>query len=222
MEAQPLAEQLRVKRSEMMVLEVEAVALRLFDERGFADVTVEEIAAEAHISARTFYRHFCAKDEVLQVRIDQRRQALQAALSLRSIEEPPLRSLRLALKEVITATDPELVRRWTAVVEATPSVLRGVVGGIQLKTQPVIAEFLGSRFDLPSDALVPTMLTAAAIGVMQAAQIQWFVRGGDLATMISDGLEVLERGVGTDPRKWPAAYGAPSARKGAKLVRRGR
>ena len=43
---EPLAERLREKRTEMMLSELEAVALRLFDERGFSDVTVQEIADE--------------------------------------------------------------------------------------------------------------------------------------------------------------------------------
>jgi AcrR family transcriptional regulator len=200
---QSLAGQLRVKRSEMMIVELEAVALRLFEERGF-DITVEEIASEAGISARTFYRYFPAKDDVLQVRIDRRGEALRAALSARPDGEPPLHSLRAALEEVVSAEDAELLRRWTAVIASTPNVLKGVLGGIQLKRNEVIADFLGARLDLPSDALVPTMLAAAVGGVIQAAQTQWYVLGGDLATVISDGLEVLERGIGTDPRTWSA------------------
>ena len=50
----------------------------------------------------------------------------------------------------------------------------------------------------------PTMLAAAAGGVIQAAHTQWFVHGGDLAKMIAEGLEVLERGVGSDPSTWAA------------------
>src|SRR5262249_25692810 len=42
---QSLAVQLRAKRSEMMLSELEAVALRLFEERGFDQVTIEEIAS---------------------------------------------------------------------------------------------------------------------------------------------------------------------------------
>jgi AcrR family transcriptional regulator len=196
-----LARQLRVKRSEMMILELEAVALRLFEQRGF-DITVEEIASEAQISVRTFYRYFPAKDDVLQVRIDQRSEGLRTALSNRPAGEPPLHSLRVALTEVVTAEDMALLRRWTGVIAATPNVLRGVVGGIQLKSHRIIAEIFGTRFDLPSDALIPVMLAAAVGGVIQAAQTQWFFKGGDLATAISDGLEVLDGGIGTDPKAW--------------------
>ena len=47
-----LARQLREKRSAMMISELEAVALRLFEERGFGDVTVDEIAVGgAHLRA---------------------------------------------------------------------------------------------------------------------------------------------------------------------------
>jgi TetR/AcrR family transcriptional regulator, regulator of mycofactocin system len=198
-----LARQLRAKRSEMMVSELEAVALRLFEERGF-DITVDEVAAEAQISVRTFYRYFPSKDDVLQVRIDRRSDALRTALAARPPDEPPLHSLRVALEEVVSAEDPELLRRWTTVVAATPNVLRGVLGGIQLKSQRVIAEFFAARLGGASDALMPTMLAAAVGGMIQAAQTRWFFEGGDLAAAISEGLAVLEQGIGTDPRTWPA------------------
>jgi AcrR family transcriptional regulator len=201
---QSLSLELRAKRSEMMVSELEAFALRLFEERGSSEVTVEQIASEAHISARTFYRYFPAKEDVLQVRIDRRSQALRVALAARPADEPPLHSLRLALEQELSSEDAALLRRWIAVVAATPSVLRAVIGGIQLKSQPVIADFFGSRLGLPSDALVPIMLAAAVGGVIQAANTHWFFNGGSLATTISESLEVLERGIGTDLETWPA------------------
>jgi TetR/AcrR family transcriptional regulator, regulator of mycofactocin system len=189
-----LALQMRVKRSELMVQELEAVALRLFDLRGFKDVTVDEIVAEAHISARTFYRYFPNKEDVLQVQIDRRSRNLRAALAARPASEEPLESLRLALAQQLATEDPELVRRWIAIIIASPSVLNSVLGGIQLKMQRVIAEFLGGRLGIPSDALVPTMMAAAAVGVIQAAHVDWYVNGGDLAAKVSDGFKVLEQG----------------------------
>ena len=205
MDPQSLSLQLRAKRSEMMVSELEAVALRLFDQRGFANVTVEEVASEAHISVRTFYRYFTAKEDVLQLRIERRAEVLRNALAARPVDEPPLRSLRVALVEEFSAVDPTVLRRWIAVVADNPNVMKGVMGAIQLKTHPVIAEFFGSRLGLPSDALVPTMLAAAALGVVQAAHTQWFIHDGDLATTMSESLGVLERGISTDPRTWASA-----------------
>jgi AcrR family transcriptional regulator len=202
---QSLALQLRAKRSAMMSSELEAVALRLFEQHGFSEVTVEEIAADAQISVRTFYRYFATKEDVLQHQIDRRSGALRAALAARPVDEPPLHSLRVALTDVVAAEDPDLLRRWNNVVAATPMLLKGVIGGIHLKGHRVMAEFLAGRLGEPSDAFVPTMLAAAVGGVIQAAQTQWFLQGGDLAGRISEGIEILERGIGTDPKTWPTA-----------------
>jgi len=206
-----LARQLQVQRSESMVSQLEDVALRLFEQRGF-DITVDKIAAEAHISVRTFYRYFPSKEDVLQVRIDRRRDGLRVALAARADDEPPLQALRGAFVEVVSAEDPELLRRWTSVIAATPSVLMGVLGGIQLKSHPVVAEFFGARFGLTGDALVPVIMAAAVGGVVQAAQTQWFFQGGDLATAISEGLAILEQGIGNDPGTWVADQASPQRR----------
>jgi AcrR family transcriptional regulator len=194
--ALPEALQPREQRLALMHLELEEAALRLFEERGFGAVTVEDIASAAHISVRTFYRYFPAKEDVLQVRIERRADALRAALDERPVDEPPLHSLRVALAAVVAEEDAVLVRRWISVVAATPNVMRGVLGGIQLKSHPVMADFFGERLGLPGEAMVPTMLAAAAGGVIQAVQTQWFLLGGDLATRMSEGIAVLEEGLG--------------------------
>jgi AcrR family transcriptional regulator len=197
-----LAQKLRTKRSQMMVTELESVALRLFRERDFRDVTVDDIASEAHISARTFYRYFATKEDVLQVQIDRRAAAVRTALATRPWEEAPLHSVRVALTEAVASEEAARTRLWTEVVAANPELVQSVLGGILVKTQRAIAEFLASRLESSSDALVPTVLAAATLGVVQAAQTQWFVHGGDLVTRISDGIAVLEQGIGSDPSTW--------------------
>ena len=202
MTIQTLAAQLREKRSEMMISELESVALRMFEERGFSEVKVEEIAAQAQISVRTFYRYFPAKEDVLQVVIDRRSRALRDALSARPGDEPLWHSFRLAAVEAFTDEDPTLLRSWINVIRSTPSLLKAVIGGIHLKGGRVIAEFMGARLGVPSNALVPAMLAAAAMGVIQATQILWYVEGGDLVSAISSGLAVLEQALASDPSKW--------------------
>jgi len=192
--ADSLAVQVRVKRSELMVQELEAVALRLFDQRGFKDVTVDEIASEAHTSARTFYRYFPNKEDVLQVQIERRSTSLRAALAARPSTEEPLESLRMALADQLAREDKELLRRWIATIAASPSVLNSVLGGIQQKIQRVIAEFFGARLGVRSDALVPNTMAAACSGIIQAAHVDWYLNGGDLAAKVSEAFSVLEQG----------------------------
>jgi AcrR family transcriptional regulator len=192
----------------MMISELESVALLLFEQRGFSEVTVEEIASQAQISVRTFYRYFPSKEDVLQVQIDRRSKALRAVLAARPADEPPLHSLRLALEEEFAAENQELLRRWIAVIAITPTVVQGVLGGIQLKTQRVMTEFFRSRLGLPADALGPTLLAGAVGGVIQAAQTHWYFNGGDLEAAISQGLEVLEHGIGADPAVGSAGIGS--------------
>jgi hypothetical protein len=106
--------------------------------------------------------------------------------------------LRVAITDVVGTEDPDRTRRWTDVVASTPNLVRAVLGGIQLKTQTAISEFFADRLALPTDAFEPVVLAAAAVGVIQAAQTHWFFNGGDLSAKISEGLEVLERGVGSE------------------------
>lgn len=216
---QSLSVQLRAKRLEMMESELEEVALRLFDERGFNNVTVEEVALEAQISVRTFYRYFASKEDVLQLRIVRRSKVLREALATRPLDEPPLRSLRLALEEEFSAVDPTVLRRWISVIADNPDVMRGVVGTILLRVQPTIAEFFGDRLGFRSDALVPTMLAAATLGVVQAAHTQWFIHDGDLATTMSESLTVLERAISTDPISWATVGKVKGAQKAKKRTR---
>lgn len=199
-----------------MGMELEAAALRLFEQQGFSDVTVEQIASTAQISVRTFYRYFCTKEDVLQFRIDRQSAALRGALAKRPDDEPPLRALRQALEELVRAEDTDLLRQWIAVVAATPCVLKSVFGGILLKSHQLMAEFFAARLGLPNDDIVPTMLASASGGVIQAAYTQWFFRGGDLAARVSESLAVLENGIGANPESWRvqrASGGAPAERR---------
>jgi AcrR family transcriptional regulator len=187
-----LAEQVQSKRTEMMISEIERVALTLFEEKGFSKVTVEEIANEAQISERTFFRYFRSKENLFQVRIDHRSAALSEALAARPADEALLESVRAAMVEVLAAEDIDLVRRWAGVVTSNTDVLQGVLGGIHMKVEGVLAEFLAERLQAPADSLVVVVLAAAIGGVLQVAGRHWFFDGGDLYAAISEGIDILE------------------------------
>jgi AcrR family transcriptional regulator len=187
-----IAAALKGTRAELMTSELEAIALRLFEDRGYANVTVDEIAAAAQISVRTFYRYFPSKDLLLQVRVDRRSAAVVAALAARPDDEPLMTSLRVALSEATGAEDPKLVRQWITVVASNPDLVRGALGGIQLKVQGAIADFIASR-TATDDAFASRVLAGAVGGAVQAALRHWYAAGGDLSATIAESLEVLER-----------------------------
>jgi TetR/AcrR family transcriptional regulator, regulator of mycofactocin system len=56
---------LREQRRQAAIIEIANVALRLFVENGFDETSVEEIAAVAGCSPRTFYRYFGTKEDVM-------------------------------------------------------------------------------------------------------------------------------------------------------------
>ena len=195
--ASSLVQRARKTRTNVMIAHIEAAALAMFLERGFASVTVEEIAVAAQISPRTFYRYFPVKEDVLQVRIRQRAEALRDALAERSgTDEPLLHSVRMAIEAVLASEDVVLLKRWITVVAATPNVLKTVLGAKILALNAVLAEFFGARLGAPAEALAPEMLAAAVSGIIQAAQTRWHFRGGSLPRLVSESLRVLEDGVG--------------------------
>jgi AcrR family transcriptional regulator len=206
-----LSTKLREQRLETVLAEVERVALRLFDERGFASITVEDIASAAGISVRTFYRYFPTKEDVLQVRLRREARTLRAALEERPPDESPVRSLRVAFAQVVALEDPVHVGRWIRVIAGTPSVLAGVMGAIQLISNAAIRDFFASRLGVPEDSMAPWIWAAAAGGAIQAAYIRWHLQGGDLNRIISEGLELLERGI---PAKAPTVIDKSSATNG--------
>ncbi|MDJ0768660.1 MAG: TetR family transcriptional regulator [Ilumatobacter sp.] len=74
-------------------------ALPLFRERGFDNVTVDEVAAEAGMAASTIYRHFTTKEAL--VLWDEHDVAIDDALAQRLKHQPPLEAIRDAFVETL-------------------------------------------------------------------------------------------------------------------------
>lgn len=70
-------------------------ATRLFVERGFDEVTVEEIAEAADVARMTVFNHFSRKEDMFFDLDEEGREDLLAALRKRSAETSPIEALRL-------------------------------------------------------------------------------------------------------------------------------
>jgi AcrR family transcriptional regulator len=117
----------RERVREALRADLTQAALELFDERGYAATTVEQIAARAGVTERTFFRHFAAKEDPVLLPIERLSEAAVARLAARPPEEPPVPALKAALGVAmefaltdtaamrtimrLNASDPELRRR---------------------------------------------------------------------------------------------------------------
>jgi len=99
------------RRHDLVAAELETIALRLFAERGLDAVTVQDIADEAEIAARTFYRYFPTKADVLLAHRRRLFDRLLRALAARPSEESPTVALRQAFlaTAVVLPADEERV-----------------------------------------------------------------------------------------------------------------
>lgn len=103
---------------------IAAAALELFAARGFAAVTVAEVAAAAGVGERTLYRYFPDKEELLFAGDAEWRGALRVALGGRPVDESPFAALRATAMTVPRALEErrEEVRRRGEVIAAAPAL----------------------------------------------------------------------------------------------------
>ena len=145
-------------------------AMRLFQEVGFEQASVGQIAAAAKVSVPTFYAHYPSKEHVvMQLPTADEITALVAALP----RELPLRErIRLAVPLWLSAWTPEFreaqLIRWR-IIAGVPS-LRTRAAEFERVTAGLLADALraepGSTFG-PADAVVVTAhMTALTAGAL--------------------------------------------------------
>lgn len=102
------------------------VALELFLERGYDRVPAEEIAAQAGVSRRTFFRHFPSKDSVVFRAHAGRVEALAAAIARRH-DLSPTEAVRAGCLELAAAWQEQAEahkRQWAIVQSSSTLVAR--------------------------------------------------------------------------------------------------
>lgn len=153
---------------------LESAALRLFARDGFDATGIEAIAAEAGVSARTFFRYFATKDEVLTPDRQERQALLVAAVTRTAAEDADRSALDIAstaLLRIAASFESEratmLLRRQAAV---TSPVLRGRLYDVVHTWERTLADALVA---VTGSTLTSEVAAQAATAVWQGAITRW-------------------------------------------------
>lgn len=181
-------------------------ALELVAERGYANVTVEDIAEAADVATRTFFNHFPSKESAVIGADPERIEHLRLTLLERPPEESPLEALRAVTVEYATVIDQELDDlgegreawfRRLCIVRGDPDLLGAYVGHIS-EVERILVSALAER--LGRDRLhdpYPALVTAAVLAAGRVAALYWSANGGagSLAELTGAAIDSLAGGL---------------------------
>lgn len=184
---------LRERKKEQKRERLKDAAFDLFTERGFDNVTVEEIADRAEVSRSTLFRYFETKEDLLLFDARSHRDALLRELSRRPADEPVLVSLRASLQSLAAdyqADRHRSIERSRLISEAPTLSARSLERQVEWE-DGLAAAILPRLGDRPDAATRAAVLAAAAMGVVRVASRRWIAADDD-SQMIDHVLAALD------------------------------
>jgi len=184
-------------------LALQEAAFQLFNERGYDATTVDDISDIADVSARTFFRYYATKDDVLFGDHAPRLVALTDLLAARPADE----SLFTSIESVIRFLADDFVANRDRVLLQTrvASEKTHVLGAFRQHHEEyvaLLADFVSGRLEAPDPRQIRARVIAtAAIGAFLAATRVWALAGcdDDLQALVTDALDTLRSVVVLEP-----------------------
>ncbi|GIG61276.1 TetR family transcriptional regulator [Longispora fulva] len=203
METASLRERKKQRTREALV----DAAFDLFQRKGYEAATVDEIADSVEVSARTFFRYFESKDDLLLSIQEQQFALLFDLIRARPAHEAVLDVVRHAAVEVVRAAergthgfDPEKVSCMQALMAASPALAARCRAVSAVRTDE-LAGCLAARMGVLADDRRAYLVASMAITAIQVA-MTWHEadRGRPLSDNLDEAFELLAAGI-----NYPAA-----------------
>ncbi len=172
--------------------QITEAAIALFADRGFEGTTVDDIAAAADVSRRTFFRYFARKEDVILHWKQETARELHDALAARPPGESPLEAVEGALTTVATS--------YGARRELTLGLLRLFERPLELPHSEdtawdeVLAMGLAQRMGVDSARDPrPRLIATVGFAVLLATVQSWGAAGAkdDLPSLMRQGFATL-------------------------------
>jgi AcrR family transcriptional regulator len=154
-------------------------ALRLFAKKGFMATTVEDIAAEAEVAPRTFYRYFPSKEDVAFVDQDAEDRAMEKVAATRLPDESDLDFLTRGIHAVLAVGEGNLERQAAMykVLMETPAVQARALQIMVESERKIVRALLDNRRTTRDAELRARVLAACASAAARAAFMFWLESG---------------------------------------------
>ena len=146
--------------------ELAEAALRLLARQGFEGTTVDELAAAAGVSRRTFFRYFASKEDVVISSVVVVCEGIVAEVAARPAAEPPAVAIREAVKTVTMEDFAEDREKSVALIRHTQNIpaLRARFAERQDLLRDDLAAVLARRAG--RDTIAPRDQFAAGLGLL--------------------------------------------------------
>jgi AcrR family transcriptional regulator len=173
-------------------------ALASFASKGFANVTVTELAREAGVTERTFFRHFPTKEAVLFQDYETQVEWLSEALAQRPVSESVFDAVLASVASF--PYDLEVVRQAATARSELISADRiaSHLRVVQSSFAGVITDFVKNRYrDTPDIDLVAEVAGATLAAALVVAVENWGRNGGsgDLGEITAAALNLVRSGL---------------------------
>ncbi len=152
-------------------------ALKLFVQRGFDAVTLDDIAAAAGISRRTVFHYFESKEELAFAWLDESTSAIVAAVKDRPAGEAPLQMAVGAIMACMSSLPRAEAAALAKLVQETPALH----SRSQLKYERLereLGEAIALRKGWKKDDLKARLAAMTAAGTLRVATQRWYESGG--------------------------------------------
>lgn len=183
---------LRDRQRAQVRADIHEAAHRLFAARGFADVTTDDIAAEASVSPRTFFRHVATKEELLLGAVQRGGAAIAALLDRRPAGEAPDTALAAAIVGRVESFDDLDLENWRSAILTAPQLLDRVTllaGPDRTRLVELVTDRMGVD---PAADTRPGLLVQLSFAAADFAFQQWVRdRGPRHRPLASDVTEAL-------------------------------
>ncbi|MCC3776111.1 TetR family transcriptional regulator [Streptomyces sp. UNOB3_S3] len=182
------------RKRQLVANELSEAALQLLALKGFDAVTIDEIAATAGVSKRTFFRYFASKEDVVVQFLAGMGTDMRAALASRPAKERPSVALRhtVWVSMAACADHSDRALRVVQLILRTPA-LRARFLEHQDQWRDGLAAELAQRLGLdPGTDLYPQLAAGMALTAFDAVLRRW--SGSDAA---EDPAELTDRAFAT-------------------------